>query len=492
MYHTACPCCGAELRFQSAASVWATCHYCHSTLIRDADSVRDIGKMATLLEDYSPLQITSTGSYLERTFHIVGRIQLRYEVGLWNEWFLLFDDGTTGWLSESVGQYVLTLPKGDAPLAQAFSQLKPAMRYQYQSRDFIVSDIRIAECLGGEGELPFRIDQGWQAKVADARYRDRFLTLDYSDTLSKPQLFLGHAVTLSSLRMERLRDERMIKETTGKLKGSIAALDCPSCAAPLDYRVGITTQLVCRHCHSEIDVGGDKAVVLNVSNEHHLTAPSLTLALGRTATIENSPWTVTGALVWREVYDETSQWTEYLLYNVNKGFRWLVESRRGWFLGELMDVWVESYSVEYAILNKKVYSRVKGDVDYEATIIYAAGAFPWRAKLNDKFLISEYCNANADRWLARELSVCEVVWSCSVKVSNRHISQWFGLENPLPPAYPAATPVRGVRYLSYLFSAILLLINIPLVLMSDFLLSGTLICVIACCVILVLPTLESK
>ncbi|RBH49844.1 DUF4178 domain-containing protein, partial [Pseudomonas sp. MWU13-2860] len=112
MYRIACPSCGADVEFKSEASAMAVCAYCQSTLLRDADSVRDIGKMAALLNDYSPLQITSCGQYLGRGFNVVGRIQLRYDAGLWNEWYLLFDDGGDGWLSESVGQYALTLAGG--------------------------------------------------------------------------------------------------------------------------------------------------------------------------------------------------------------------------------------------------------------------------------------------------------------------------------------------------------------------------------------------
>jgi hypothetical protein len=56
-----CPGCGAEVRFRSSAAVMAVCEYCHSTLLREADQVRDIGKMSAVLEDYSPLQIGTSG-----------------------------------------------------------------------------------------------------------------------------------------------------------------------------------------------------------------------------------------------------------------------------------------------------------------------------------------------------------------------------------------------------------------------------------------------
>jgi len=74
MQKVSCPSCGAEVSFRSAASVMAVCEYCHSTLLKDAESVKDIGKMSDVLEDYSPLQINTSGEYQGKHFTVVGRI----------------------------------------------------------------------------------------------------------------------------------------------------------------------------------------------------------------------------------------------------------------------------------------------------------------------------------------------------------------------------------------------------------------------------------
>src|SRR5689334_20652880 len=108
MQKVSCPSCGAEVAFRSVASVMAVCEYCHSTLLKDAESVKDIGKMAQVLEDYSPIQINTTGEQHGRRFTVVGRIQLTYDSGFWNEWYVLFDDGNGAWLSDASGQYVFT------------------------------------------------------------------------------------------------------------------------------------------------------------------------------------------------------------------------------------------------------------------------------------------------------------------------------------------------------------------------------------------------
>jgi uncharacterized protein (DUF983 family) len=52
-----CPSCGAPVVFKSASSVFAVCEYCQSTLVRHDQNLEDIGKMAALVEDRSPLQL---------------------------------------------------------------------------------------------------------------------------------------------------------------------------------------------------------------------------------------------------------------------------------------------------------------------------------------------------------------------------------------------------------------------------------------------------
>jgi hypothetical protein len=56
----------------------AVCEFCRAPCRQGADAVRDLGKMSAVLEDYSPIQIGTAGSYGGRAFTVVGRIQLRW------------------------------------------------------------------------------------------------------------------------------------------------------------------------------------------------------------------------------------------------------------------------------------------------------------------------------------------------------------------------------------------------------------------------------
>src|SRR5262245_17959842 len=182
-----CPSCGAQVDFKSAVSIFAVCEYCRSTLVRHDINVENIGKMAELKLDGSPLQLGAEGRYRGIHFGVIGRIQMRINRGIWNEWHLMLDDGRSGWLGEAQGLYVvsfLTKVAGDIP---AFEALKPGKKFQLKGQWFEVQNVESARCIGGEGELPFRVGAGFDAPVADlVGEKNSFATIDYSENQDVP------------------------------------------------------------------------------------------------------------------------------------------------------------------------------------------------------------------------------------------------------------------------------------------------------------------
>jgi hypothetical protein len=161
--------------------------------------------MAALVEDRSPLQLGAEGSYKGVHFALIGRIQIKYSQGYWNEWHLLFDDMRTGWLSEAGGEYVLTfMPSRSMELLPKFAELKIGQRFVLASQPWTVSNIENAECVAGQGELPFKVGAGYPVAAVDLRNGANFATLDYSET--PPLLFVGEAVAFASLKMSNLRE----------------------------------------------------------------------------------------------------------------------------------------------------------------------------------------------------------------------------------------------------------------------------------------------
>lgn len=199
-----CPSCGAKVAFHSTGSVVAICAYCKSTLVRHDLDLENVGRMADLKADGSPLQLGSAGAYAGVHFAVVGRIQYRFDAGLWNEWRLLFDDMRDGWLGEARGNYAVSFRTTVSEALPAFGALKVGEPVVLGGHGYEVIDIERARCIAGEGELPFRVEAGYDAPVADLHgVGRRFATLDYSET--PPLLFVGQYVEFDALGLTGLR-----------------------------------------------------------------------------------------------------------------------------------------------------------------------------------------------------------------------------------------------------------------------------------------------
>ncbi|HEU4371105.1 MAG TPA: DUF4178 domain-containing protein [Methylomirabilota bacterium] len=200
-----CPSCGAPITFASAQSLLAVCGHCRTTLIRRDLAVEQVGVMAALLEDATPLRLGTEGVWRGSHFAVVGRVQVRWDGGCWNEWYCVFDDGRTGWLGEAAGEYAVSFPATVPEPLPAWESLQPGGRVTLGGTAYEVTDVREAEVVGGEGELPFRVGAGWKTAAADLRTAGAgFATLDYSD--DAPQLYIGEIVDLATLCLSGLRE----------------------------------------------------------------------------------------------------------------------------------------------------------------------------------------------------------------------------------------------------------------------------------------------
>ena len=202
-----CPNCGAKIVFKWSSSVQTVCEYCKSVLVRTDVDLKRLGQVADLPPDISPIQLNTEGNYCNKAFVVIGRILYQYDQGGWNEWHLMMNDGTSGWLSDAQEEYAVSFPAIGSTSGQklpAESQLQIGQTYSWNGANYTVSVITQAHFRGVEGELPFQYWDKDDVTFADLRSSSRkFATLDYSDI--EPVLYLGELVEFDDLKLKNLR-----------------------------------------------------------------------------------------------------------------------------------------------------------------------------------------------------------------------------------------------------------------------------------------------
>lgn len=450
-FSTTCPSCGAPVEAHSATAVMLVCGYCRSTLVRSGNGVDATGRNSALLEDFSPLQIGTTGQWNGQMFTLRGRLQVQYDGGLWNEWYAVFHDGSEGWLSESGDRYVFTRPVETLVDLPHFGEIIAGLSsISLNNHRFFAADVReiVLTNAAAEGELPFRLpEKQAHSRVSDWRSENLFLTVDYGNSdAAAPECFLGTGVRLADLQLEYCRPDEAIIQVAGRLKGEIAAENCPNCGSGLTWPNGLAEHLICPSCCSEIAIDSGKLQLIRANamraaqagNAESAGKRRATLALGMVGKIDGAEYRVIGLIDQQEYPDlpvsyrdsdisggkwlpEAEYWLEYLLYHPQKGFLWLVETAAGkWYRSETLDIWPR--------LNSNIEPIGKPLYRYAGRVNYAAGAFYWRVNADDITLYRDY--RVSDSILSAAVTRSEMAWTRQKPLKIAEVYQWFKLSVP--------------------------------------------------------------
>ena len=421
MQEILCPQCGAAVRFESAGAVMVVCGSCRSTITKDADVARAVGRLSAVVEDGSPVRIGTRGNQAKRGFQVVGRLQMRYDAGFWNEWYVRFDDGSDGWLADASGQYALTRRQERSDTSTPvppFEDVEVGHRLKVGGVAYLVSDRRRSRCIGGEGELPINAGDGWDACTVDLRRGRAFATIDYSD--KGPVVYAGLSSERTDFDEKTLRDKEEIQASAGRYRGQVLPLDCPNCAGSVTIAAAMATQVVCPSCSSLLDCSGPRTEIIEANRR--VARFHSTLSLGARGRLD-AEYTVIGVMR-RDVPRDSSEpaWTEYLLFNPERSYLWLVETSEGWQRVSVCDEWPTGVS--------DIMSTFRGTTwalkyEYEARVREVYGAFNWRVRRGDLVRVTDFVRHN--QVLTREQSDNEMTWSHATPVSEATIARAFGL-----------------------------------------------------------------
>ncbi|WP_300455211.1 DUF4178 domain-containing protein [Accumulibacter sp.] len=424
MKRATCPSCGAPVLFRAATSIYVVCDFCRSTLLRRGEDLKNLGRMADLLEDTSRLQIASQGTFRGRHFLVVGRIQLHYDAGFWNEWHILFDDGRSAWLAEAAGEYIVSAQVEVRQPLPAFADLAPEMAVNIDGRRFTVTDLETARCIAGEGELPFRVAAGYEVNTVDLRSADRFATIDYSET--PPLVFVGQPVSFADLKLENLK---AVAGPSGDAVPQVGArvFACPHCASPLQIHSPAIQSIACDACGSIVGVDNENVKLLMRAAQALRETPWL--PLGSQGRLQGVDWLVIGFL--RRSTSSAGQdyvWSEYLLFNAQDGFAWLIEDQGHWNFAR-------------TLANPPSVSRGQAKFKYEgkefklfnsgqAEVTYVVGEFYWRVSVGESCAVDDY--VCPPLMLSREVTAKEASWSRAEYLAAAEVGAAFQIKASPP------------------------------------------------------------
>ena len=433
MFSINCPSCGNPVVFKLESSLYSTCECCQSVLMRQNMDVLNIGKASCVQADSSPLKIGTTGTYRGLSFEILGRTQAVQSDGYWNEWFISLSDGRTGWISESIGEYCLTVEDTIEEFPD-FNSTSIGSTFTYKDTNYIVANKGRAQVTAFEGELNFDPQGSYDLYYIDLRsFSGKAGTIDYSDFASgkgQPEIFIGEYLDFKDFNFHNLRDE---EEMVRRRSETARSFKCPSCGASHELRSGkIARSYVCEYCGTCADLSND-SVKLLFQYQTKLSANAMRIPLGAEAVFEGVKWIVIGAQKKYSQDDGLKEyWEEYLLYNDLQGYRYLEYNDDSWSLNYIIHNVpyiesgshrcfvapnIKSDSITYENVTYKHYSSYVGHV--EAVI----GEFPYLVVKNEVSKMADY--------IAPPYGLCSeengegLFWSKSVYVSPQEIAEAF-------------------------------------------------------------------
>lgn len=464
-----CPSCAAPIEFKAGSTIVLVCPFCRSAVARTDRKLEDLGKVAEIMQSESPLKLGLTGDFMGHKFELTGRAQLRHELGgFWDEWYATFSNGWVGWLAEAQGKFYMTfyqpLPQGVSVPSFENLQLGQHVSEIPNKTPLMVIEKGTAAAVAADGEIPYKLTPNERSDYADlSGQNNAFGTIDYS--MSPPFVFVGQQVTLKEIGLGHAKSAERAERRVAS-----AAMGCPNCGGSLELIAPDKTERVtCPFCDSLLDVNQGNLKFLHALKPspaaHDFIAP-----IGAEGAFpqfaEGAQMKIIGAVV-RSVTIEGIKyfWHEYLLYNPQIGFRWLVHSDNHWNFVEPVNpaevTITEFVGKQSAIYNGKTFKIFQ---DAPAQVEYVKGEFYWRVEVGDKVRAIDFVAPPLA--LSQEVDAKEINWSLGHYLTNEEVEKAFGVSNlPKPWSVAPNQPFTGGFYIKagfallalFIFTAILMI-----------------------------------
>jgi hypothetical protein len=381
------------------------------------------GTMAALPPDLTPFQIGTRGEWNGRGFEIVGRVRVEWEEGSWNEWCILYDATKTGWLAEAQGLLMISFAtEATKTIPTSLHDYVPGQQMKIDGDTWTVSDVKQVTCRASEGELPFAAAPRRQRTGIDLlKPGGGFASVELTD--DGAEVYVGDYVDFDELKLQNLRPVPGWTAEVAEERNRTTALACPSCGAAVQLRAaGCTMAAVCGSCGVVIDTATPELRIIQCADSTYRSLAPV-LPIGTRGKLLGTEYEVIG-FVARQ--DRESKWTEYLLFNPWRGFRWLVTFQGHWSLVDRVPTIsnLTSSVIEWQHRDYKLFAT------NVATVTGVLGEFYWKVRRGERADISDY--VAPPYILSKEVyrGLNEFAWSHGEYIEPRFVAEAFGVKLP--------------------------------------------------------------
>ena len=200
---------------------------------------------------------------------------------------------------------------------------------------------------------------------------------------------------------------------------SVKVFDCTQCGAPVKVRAeGMSLVCICGSCHTIMDALDERHEIIAKSASKNFRIQYI--ELGTRGKFKGHFWEVIGYM---EKSDNVSyRWSEYLLFNPVRGFRWITENEGHWnYIVPIKKIDLEQrISAEYGGNSYDLFHKGA------SVVINVLGEFYWRVSIGDHAIVKDY--VKNDEILSYEKMGTEVSWSLGEYVDPETIRTVFKLK----------------------------------------------------------------
>ncbi|MBK8394211.1 MAG: DUF4178 domain-containing protein [Leptospiraceae bacterium] len=217
----------------------------------------------------------------------------------------------------------------------------------------------------------------------------------------------------------------------------VKTFSCPNCAGSVTIRaIGSSINVVCSYCSSIIDTNDENYKVVDTFTNK--IKRRQVIGLGQRGELFGTLWETIGYM---ERVEQTGNytWSEYLLFNPLKGFRWLTEYGGHWsFVTTIKDT-PELYpnvgnnsGTELAVPNYAYHKNTSYQIFSNGTakVTFVIGEFYWQVRVGEIVNMQEFIAP--PETLSLEKNAEERIWSVGVYTNADTIKNAFQVELPMP------------------------------------------------------------